>query len=761
MKCTLWFVHCFLLNVLLTVNSVPDKTFLHFMWKKHLLTNQTKLWKKYVDKLLESPKAGGQTIASLFSNLHRFLLKFIQQNSKETLSQAWNTSHINCSAYSVTECPLKPVGNLIFTVSKKHSAWCTSKFIHHKWTLNAAKSLCLNLTFTKFHIKHLSGCRSGNLSIYVFSFPTRYCGILPAFTHYSLHPNMTAHVIVLEYVPIMFAMTYSVFSKGIVYNTQLQTSLGVNPVVLYVLWMLNLAIYTYHLTVLKYQQVCLTNIPQFHIVLIDGPDFDAVPTVIHSVVTCVTTFQCLLQVETSRNQMVSSFLIHFAGRNALKEERHLNHSSFETIPTKKCTRWSAHFCILLFTLPKGFYLNISLLNMEFTGFSTDDCKFGGISLFDGQQYMLDICRNNTPQVPARNIVISQVMATLVSYWYPNVSNVNAKIATDLTRCKPTRFNICKFNFHCHRNGLISNCLEYLQNISNNSAIQFEHGTDRFSRKHSYLTFVSLFQVQCAAIQLSNDFIDTVFHDENHNVDYCWAYFFPKPIAVNKIGIQFTVKGFVEKTEGASITAPVILDGQADAWNTISVNWEVTKSNHSKNNCNDGLKTSCALCNHRSLLDSCLKFSISKFCKICTFDQQLYFFLDYVLVSPILQNQVLATVFFGNSMNMYIDIIIKNNRVQFQEDYIVLNNTRIDIGTSLFSHDTFSVKLTNLSHCDQKIPQTQGIRIRFIAEGITQDATSRFSPHFEGAWIGTFQLSCQQSHMYFAAPGTLKQLTLEA
>ncbi len=381
-------------------------------------------------------------------------------------------------------------------------------------------------------------------------------------------------------------MIYSVFSKG----KKLKTSAKITPFVVLHLQMLGIVIFTYHLTTLKYQKIYVSNVLHFKTILIDGPDFGAVLTVIHPRVTCLTTFQCLFQVEMQKqNPAISSFSVSYAGRKAAALEwRHFQESNFENVPTKACKRKSKNFCVLLVSLPKGFYLNISVVRMIFEGLSTDECKFGGLSFYDGKQHVVDMCRNRTGQVPPRHIGIAQRTARLVSYSYTGISHVHTNLVTHLSKCKPIRFDVCNFNFYCAIGGQISNCINYLENVSNNSALQFELATDRFSRRHWwYTTIISLNpQVQCAVIQLSSDFKDrlTEFHDDgHHDIDYCEVHFFPKPIGTKQIGIQFILKGFVENTDAAPIPEPISLDGQADVFSSISISWNLTEINSTTRN----------------------------------------------------------------------------------------------------------------------------------------------------------------------------------
>ncbi len=710
--------------------------------------------------MLESCKARSHILTSLLHSIHRYASKYHNLNTKRDLVEKVLSY---CSAYNITQSILKPVGYFMFAVRKTEKIWCSSNFVKHKWIFDVHKSVRVNMTFTDFYIKDkLRGCRRGNLSVYSLTVPIYLCGILPVFMFYSIYSNVRAYIHFLEYIPTHFTLTYSVFSNGTLSSMKQRTQFKVNPIAIHHIWTLRISVNTYHLTVSKYLHICVTDIPLFYAILIDGPDYGAMPVVIHSNRSCLSTFQCLLQVEIEiQNHIVTMLPIKYAGQKASALEwRHPNGLQMETIPTKKCA--STNFCVLFFSLPSGYYLNITIQTVLFAGLSTDDCKFGGLSFYDGRQHLVDVCKNITRQMFLRNLLVSKRSAFLVSYSYPGVSIIRTNYAVDLTRCTPIRFDVCKFNFFCQSESLISNCISHLESISNNTAVLFEKGSDRFLKKSLELIFLFP-EVPCSVVQLSSDFRDTVFYDDPFDSDYCKVDFFPKPVAKNEIGLQFALQGFVEKRDAAPISAPIILKGKVDVLNTALINWHITDINSTVRICRNVHKTSCLLCNHKSLSESCFKMETSQFCKICTYDQPVSFFIDYISLTPVLQNKALTTILLGKSMDMHIDLIIKHNKLTFEEDSVIPGNISFDLGTSLLSQDIFVVQLMTTPMCNHEISQSKSktAQIEFVAAGLTQVVKDRFSPTFEGIWMGNFHLTYQHKHISFAAPGTLKQLKLKA
>ena len=707
------FVVCYTI-LFATVTSLSDTTFLHFQWKNYILANQAKPWNRYIHKMLESSIAGSQSVATLLTKIYK---KVIQYKHKSVKSEMFRNDLSNCSAYVAKTHLTKPTGNLIFTVFKKNIVWC-GPFAQHKILINADNSVCLNLTFIQFQIKEkLRGCRRANLTIYSFNISISYCGVLPTFTHYSMHPNITVDILFFEYIPMNIAVAYSVFSKRTVSSMKSRTSIKVNPIALHV-WLLGILVFTYHLTTLKYQQICVHNLLQFDVVLIDGPDFSAVPVAITSNDTCLTTFQYLLQIQMpEENSKIPLFQINYTGQDASSTtEWRYNGSYFVTIPTKNCRKASLNFCVLIFSSPNRYHVNLTTLRMFFQGLSTDDCKYGGLSFYDGRQHVVDLCKNIDGQLPPRNIIFKE-RALIKSYSYPGVSAINTFQRIEITRCRPIWFDICNFNFWCHVFGQKRDCLRHLESISNNSVLQFEHSTDSFLEKMPIWSFC-----HCS-----------------HMLTVLW---YSSPVISGTLSLMVLltivtcVKYFSFQIHFLSTKQECIFP--------LKVLWRREMQLHCQN-----------LSNLKERLMLWMQFQYHGISLTWT---PLKWIAKTIPVHSAVHSVIInlwVPVVWNSQHHMNFNMIIKHIKAIFEEDVVIVITTSIDVGISLLPQDIFSVRLVNASYYNHQISQTKRVMIMFTAEGLTQVAADRLSPAFCGTWMGIFHLSCHQKQEYFAAPGALK------
>ncbi len=148
MRTALWILCCSL--SISVVHSIPERTILNFKWKDLVLTNQSKPWKTFVDKMLESCKARSQILASLLHNIHRKIYIFFHLCTKTEIKDKF--LH-NCPVFNKTDFLVKPAGNIMFTVKKKVRIYCHPNYVQHKWMFDTDKSVRINLTFSSFHIK--------------------------------------------------------------------------------------------------------------------------------------------------------------------------------------------------------------------------------------------------------------------------------------------------------------------------------------------------------------------------------------------------------------------------------------------------------------------------------------------------------------------------------------------------------------------------------------------------------------------------------
>ena len=166
----------------------------------------------------------------------------------------------------------------------------------------------------------------------------------------------------------------------------------------------------------------------------------------------------------------------------------------------------------------GFYLNLTLTSVHFSGESSHDCRYGGISIYDDGHPLLDICENYgteniiTPNDyskyysmlmsprPSRNIYSSNLI--LVSYTYHVFTSLNFSISVSSTFCEPVQLQLCKFlHFKDKWFSYQETFLKWLDSQSLTKKLQLEFLTYDF--------FYSVPLGKCVIIHSANDYLSTI------------------------------------------------------------------------------------------------------------------------------------------------------------------------------------------------------------------------------------------------------------
>ena len=324
------------------------------------------------------------------------------------------------------------------------------------------------------------------------------------------------------------------FAKNIVSRMQRRsiipiTNKGIKSydIIAHVMRALNGILSTFRIHTNKTHKICLwANLQYNHIyIFIDGPIMTASKSSILNVKynsTCSSTFQLLLQIFTMTiENCVRSFHLSYDTFNA----------NFETVKFHdRRDTWKAtlpgllffntsNFHIIQFQSPRQIQLNLTLLFVNYEGIETSDCTYGGLSIFDQNIQILDICSNYGKHRPSRNIYSTYSKVTLVMYNYFPHSNISTTIYVSTTKCEAIRIHLCEyqrlpgFNDYQCRLGKIS--------PKSNINVEISH------YKGAYI-LATVQAGKCGILQLSTDFIDTFCpQDENHYRMLCHFFLYVK------------------------------------------------------------------------------------------------------------------------------------------------------------------------------------------------------------------------------------------
>ena len=100
---------------------------------------------------------------------------------------------------------------------------------------------------------------------------------------------------------------------------------------------------------------------------------------------CAATFQVIVQAENAssyNNLQYTGTNLSFSKINITDRILYYENNNIDT-----------YIVPLQFEVKYGFYLNLTLKSVYFSGESSHDCRYGGISIYDDQHPLLDICEN--------------------------------------------------------------------------------------------------------------------------------------------------------------------------------------------------------------------------------------------------------------------------------------------------------------------------------------------------------------------------------
>ncbi len=272
-------------------------------------------------------------------------------------------------------------------------------------------------------------------------------------------------------------------------------------------------IQTYYIAVSKYKQVCMKMRNTTLCKVVDGP----LPQgrVIQSAVNmCLTTFQGLLMcqknmIKKKGDNFSSSITYQGTDKLSFSHFQEQHEISVLSVPEiHHCQSVETLHCVIQLEVSQHLYVNLTILNMTFSGMSTEDCKFGGFTVYEGKEHILDTCVDYGTDRPPRNIYSTQHSMKLVAYSYFTMSSVYLMLKLSTTQCKPLRLNICKLHFACNHylpSYIKETCTQIMDSLSDNGHIQF---SPHPSEPNSQFALVSLSKHSCGILQISTDFFQT-------------------------------------------------------------------------------------------------------------------------------------------------------------------------------------------------------------------------------------------------------------
>ena len=101
------------------------------------------------------------------------------------------------------------------------------------------------------------------------------------------------------------------------------------------------------------------------------------------------------------SELKMKFKHYIIRRGIINYRTYYMKESFKLMSTDlKCTKKPIVLCAFNFHVPRGFYVNITLVNFNYSGPNTEYCKYGGLSIYDyitnNMKEILLLCDNWFP-----------------------------------------------------------------------------------------------------------------------------------------------------------------------------------------------------------------------------------------------------------------------------------------------------------------------------------------------------------------------------
>ena len=531
--------HYFLLSWISTKCS-SDQMFVNFPWRNHFLQLQGKSWFAYPLEIL------GHLVGNVALDLRKEL-KYVQQYVYHFLKSATKILESKCESNTFKLITTgnhpnmivrPPLGSLAMDTWKdpysKYRIDCTDFFypashylFSYAWAFQLDSNLHLNLSFSTFFVKDFfTHCGRGKMILQDIS-PTTVesfalCGKRPNFTHYSSSSFIYLEIKYEIALPVEIYFLFAVFAKNIVSSVHRLSIIPLtyqliksDDIFAYLMHVLNGILSTFRIHTSKTHKICLwTNLHNNNTyIFIDGPIVTASKSYILKLNynrTCSSTFQLILQIFSTKSE--DYFAFNFAPSFYLSYDTFKG--DFKTIQVDETIgKWKFTFPGLLFANTSNIHIlqfktireiqiNLTLLFVKYEGMETSDCRYGGISIFDQNIHILDICSNYGIHKPPRNIYSTYSHLSIVLYNYFPHSSISSTILVSTTKCKAVRIYLCEHARLPSEDTFDDNkCWQ--ERIAPKSNINVE-----ISHYKSNDILATIQAGKCGILQASTDFIDT-------------------------------------------------------------------------------------------------------------------------------------------------------------------------------------------------------------------------------------------------------------
>ena len=493
-----------------------------FTWKYDIFKNDSKSWMPYVSKVVvESIKN---------SHLRKYYVdtSFAVFENLLIMRQIWRLSYFLFDPRVHDALFLMPAGQLHLQYWR-YGGWpIPPGFKRYTWSFNlyykfSVKIIVFYLNLRKVHQR----CIRGNFSIKTSTFMDNeiytFCGKHSFFVHYT--PSSVTNLTLILKNDMMFeiSLKYSVMTKGTLFNIKTKGNISHDIRYVHTINLLKITLYTFHLKVKKFRKVCLevSDDALENYRVIDDPSVRVSAIFLTKRKFCGSSFQVILQVYKKNEPFTNENYLRYYGHDVLLIHQNIarHEEKMFAIPGPLCPEVNgSSFCPFRFEADPGYHINFTLLRVTFKGFTTTDCRYGGMSIYEQEEHILDICeeygtkwrhyrsREFSYSRPSRSIYSSSYSLIVAVYIFASSGAMLAEVELSSTSCQPVYINICELTYFCGRFTEHPNfCLNWL---SKQFFTSYFHIT--INRK---LYYVSLHSQRCITVMLASDWLNLNFTQE--------------------------------------------------------------------------------------------------------------------------------------------------------------------------------------------------------------------------------------------------------
>ena len=441
-------------------------------YKKHFIQfkNLPKSWAVYVDSIIKEALINVKILSyqdnyfdinsfvDLHLKIHQVEMSKCHKDDSHCLPNL--TDFPQSNSYRETIYVLELVGSLCFDSLEKYLPRVkktlepfSEGLLSNIWVFYLDPNLGLNLTILHIDIPKVFGsCLRGKFLIKNFIrkelyYPIfSYCGRHTTFNHYSLSREISLSAKFYMDVTIEISLLYSIMSANVIVNradVKHKTSFKL----LQYVNILDRIIFSYHIQASKMHHLCIHIKQRGNLIfsVVDSPYYEDIWIDLRTNKFCGSTFQILLQAFSSLYYNNISDVIRYYEKFPMENYFTVNISKAQSllIPNKYCQK--VRFCIWKFKAPIQKQVDLTI-TMIFKGITTAECMYGGITVFDGEKPVVDICKDY--RITSRNVYSNNSTLFLSVYTYQPFSLLHVNIKINITACKPIILNICQIKYFC-------------------------------------------------------------------------------------------------------------------------------------------------------------------------------------------------------------------------------------------------------------------------------------------------------------------------